>query len=338
MSLLTGLSEEQVVLRDAVRALLAKRSDSAAVRQAVTLPRGYDESLWQLLCELVDGAGDAELHLVMEDLGRTLTPSPLLGSILSARLLRALGEAAAPLGREVVATCWAGADGQWTPASAAVSFDGSSLTGRSHYVLDGDCADRLLVVAACSDDIGVFGVDPSQPGVSRTATPTMDPTRRLAAVTFDRAHGTRIGGDAQRALDEALRGVCVALSAEQVGAAERILELTVEYTKMRRQFGRPIGSFQALKHRMADLHVLVESARSASYAAADGVLEAAVAKAYCSEAFATVAAEAIQLHGGIAITWEHDAHLYFKRAHGSSHLFGSPREHIAHLAPLAGLS
>ena len=166
----------------------------------------------------------------------------------------------------------------------------------------------------------------------------MDPTRRLATVSFDQAHGARLGTDARSALDEALRGACVALSAEQVGAAERILELTVEYTKMRRQFGRPIGSFQALKHRMADLHVLVESARSASYATADGVLDASVAKAYCSEAFVTVAGEAIQMHGGIAITWEHDAHLYFKRAHGSSHLFGSPREHIAHLAPLAGLS
>ena len=165
----------------------------------------------------------------------------------------------------------------------------------------------------------------------------MDPTRRLTVVTFESARAAPLDGDAGAALDSALRAACVALSAEQVGAAERILELTVEYTKIRRQFGRPIGSFQALKHRMADLHVLVESARSASYAAADGVLDAAVAKAYCSEAFSAVAAEAIQLHGGIAITWEHDAHLYFKRAHGSSLLFGSPGEHIAHLTPLAGL-
>jgi alkylation response protein AidB-like acyl-CoA dehydrogenase len=124
------------------------------------------------------------------------------------------------------------------------------------------------------------------------------------------------------------------LSAEQVGAAARCLELTVEHTKTRVQFGRPIGGFQALKHRMADLHVLVETARSASAAAVDPI-SAAVAKVHCSEALCRVAAEMIQLHGGIAITWEHDAHLYFKRAHGSAHLFGSPAGHVARLSALA---
>ena len=337
MTLLDGQSDEQAGLRDAVRTLLAKRSDSAAVRRAIALPRGYDESLWQLLCELVDGAGDGELHLVMAELGRTLTPSPLLGQILSARLLRALGQSEPPLGDSIVATCWAGADGHWSPSGAAVSFDGSGVSGQAHYVLDGSFADVLLVVAKTADGIRVMRVDPSGPGVSRQDVPTMDPTRRLTVVTFESARAAPLDGDAGAALDSALRAACVALSAEQVGAAERILELTVEYTKIRRQFGRPIGSFQALKHRMADLHVLVESAWSASYAAADGVLDAAVAKAYCSEAFSAVAAEAIQLHGGIAITWEHDAHLYFKRAHSSSLLFGSPGEHIAHLTPLAGL-
>jgi alkylation response protein AidB-like acyl-CoA dehydrogenase len=118
---------------------------------------------------------------------------------------------------------------------------------------------------------------------------------------------------------------------EQVGSADAIFELTVGYTKVRHQFGRPIGSFQALKHRMADLHVLLEAARSAAYAAGDGSLHPSAAKAYCSEAFQTIAGEAIQLHGGIAITWEHDAHLYFKRAHGSAALFGAPREHLRRL-------
>jgi hypothetical protein len=114
--------------------------------------------------------------------------------------------------------------------------------------------------------------------------------------------------------------------------------MTVEYTKVRYQFGRAIGSFQALKHRMADLYVLLEAARSASYAAADGAVHPSVAKAFCSQAFHTIAAEAIQLHGGIAITWEHDAQLYFKRAHGSAQLFGAPRDHVARLAAVAGLS
>src|SRR5918997_1276700 len=123
---------------------------------------------------------------------------------------------------------------------------------------------------------------------------------------------------------------CVALAAESAGAAARCLELTVDHTKQRTQFGKPIGSFQALKHRMADLHVLVETAKSASRAATDEI-SAAVAKVYCSEAFFQVAAEMIQLHGGIAITWEHDAHLYLKRAHGSAQLFGSPADHMSRL-------
>lgn len=361
MTLLDGLTPEQAGLRDAVRTLLAKRSDSAAVRKAVDLPRGHDEALWLVLCEQIGvaalavpeefggvGASLAETHLVMEELGRTLTPSPLLGSgVLAAQTLLALddrsaGERLLPGiadGSTIAALCWAGADGRWSPDAAAVTATSSNgdwaLTGTTHYVLDGDTADLLLVVASFGDEIGVFEVDPAH--AVRTHTPTMDLTRRLATVTFRQAPAARIGGDATAALTGARDAACVALSAEQVGAAERILELTVEYTKMRVQFGRPIGSFQALKHRMADLHVLVESARSASYAAVSGVVEPTVAKAYCSEAFFAVAAEAIQLHGGIAITWEHDAHLYFKRAQGSAQLFGQPAAHLARLAAPAGL-
>jgi alkylation response protein AidB-like acyl-CoA dehydrogenase len=155
-------------------------------------------------------------------------------------------------------------------------------------------------------------------------------------VRVDGVTGTRIGPPcATDALAAALHAAVVALSAEQVGAASQALETTVEYSKVRHQFGRPIGSFQALKHRMADLHVLLEAARSAAYAAADGSVHPSVAKAYCSEAFRTIAAEMIQIHGGIAITWEHDAHLYFKRAHSSGELFGSPGRHLAYLAGTA---
>jgi hypothetical protein len=360
-------SAEHVSLRDSVRGLLTKRSDSAAVRAAITTECGYDEQLWALLCEQIGiaalsipeqygGAGATllETHLVLEELGRTLTPAPLLGSaVLSAQLLLALEDADAcrrllpPIaaGTSIVALCWAGPDGRWDPAISAVRVVGGegtpaspevTLAGQAHYVLDGDLADVLLVVAGVGAVTEVFEVDPHQSGVSRIHEPTMDPTRRLARVRLDEARGRRIGAtDATAALTHARDSACVALSAEQVGGAARILEVTVEYSKLRVQFGRPIGSFQALKHRMADLHVLVEAARSASYGAVDGLVPAAVAKVYCSEAFFTVAAEAIQLHGGIAITWEHDAHLYFKRAHGSSQLFGSPGEHVARLAAVA---
>jgi alkylation response protein AidB-like acyl-CoA dehydrogenase len=356
---MTASEEEQEGLRDAVRTLLAKRSGSAAVRAAMVSERGYDEQLWGVLCGQIGvaalaipekfggaGAGLLETHLVLEELGRTLTPTPLLGSsVLAAQLLLALddGEACERLlpgiaDGGIAAVCWTGPDGHWDPAGAAVVAADRTLTGRAHYVLDGDIADVLLVVAREGDDIAAFEVEPMRPGVTRNRTKAMDPTRRLATVSFDAVPGRRIGGgDATAALRAARDAACVALSAEQVGAASRILELTVEYAKVRVQFGRPIGSFQALKHRMADLYVLVEAARSASYGAAHGTLDAAVAKAYCAEAFFTVAAEAIQLHGGIAITWEHYAHLYFKRAHGSAQLFGQPSEHVARMAVMAGI-
>ncbi len=357
---MTRLTEEQIGLRDVVRSLLARRSDSAAVRKAVETTRGYDEALWAVLCEQIGvaalsipehyggiGVGLLETHLVLEELGRTLTPSPLLGSaVLAAQTLVALGDEAACTrllpsiaeGRTVAGLCWAGRDGRWDPVIAAVEADGTTLTGETQYVLDGDYADVLLVVARAGDELALFEVDPAQPGVARAHTPTMDLTRRLAVVTLDGAVGRRLGtGDASAALAQVRDIACIALSAEQVGGAVRILDMTIEYSKMRVQFGRPIGSFQALKHRMADLHVLVEAARSASYAAVAGTIDASVAKAYCSETFFTVAAEAIQLHGGIAITWSHDAHLYFKRAHGAAQLFGQPGEHVTRMAAMAGI-
>jgi alkylation response protein AidB-like acyl-CoA dehydrogenase len=355
---MTIFTAEQEGLRDAVAAVLAKRSDSAAVRRAIETERGYDEELWRLLCEQIGvaalaiperfggaGAGLAELHVVQEELGRTLTPSPMLGSaVLAAQLVLATGDedACARLlpgiadATTLAAVAWATETGHWG-AQAATAF-GNSVTGDAHYVLDGDIADVLLVVAGDEHGVGVYEVDPADPTVSRRHTPSLDPTRRLARVEFDATPARRLRGDATRAVQRLHDIGCVALSAEQIGAATRILELTVDYSKIRVQFGRPIGSFQALKHRMADLYVLVESARSASYAALAGTVHASVAKAYCSEAFVAVAAEAIQLHGGIAITWEHDAHLYFKRAHGSAAMFGSAAEHIARMAALAGVT
>jgi hypothetical protein len=215
------------------------------------------------------------------------------------------------------------------------------LAGEAHHVLDGDVAGVLLAAARTPGGIALFEVDPGHHGVTRCPVSTMDSTRRLAVVRLDQAAGRLLGDGAGRAaLDRARDLACIALSAEQVGAAQRALELTVAYTKVRVQFGRAIGSFQALQHRMADLHVLVESARSLSYAAASAATgdtaglgpRAAAAKAYCSEALARVAGQMIQLHGAIGITWEHDAHRYFKRAHGAAHLFGRPAEHIARIA------
>jgi alkylation response protein AidB-like acyl-CoA dehydrogenase len=349
---MSELTSEQRELQDAVRTLLAKRSDSAAVRRAVQEPGGYDATLWKVLCEQIGvaalavperfggaGAGLREVQLVTEELGRALTPCPMVGSaVLAATLLVELADdevcsRVLPRVAEgaIASVAWADAAGRW--ADGAVRVDGAvhvdggaTLTGAAHFVLDGDLSDVLLVVA----DGAVYEVDPADAELVHT--PTMDPTRRLATVRLTGARGTRIGpADARPALRAALDAAVVALAAEQVGGAAAIFDLTVAYSKVRHQFGRPIGSFQALKHRMADLHVRLEAARSAAYAAGSGSLHPSAAKAYCSEAFQTIAAEAIQLHGGIAITWEHDAHLYFKRAHGSAALFGAPREHLRRL-------
>jgi alkylation response protein AidB-like acyl-CoA dehydrogenase len=340
-------TEDRAALRESVRSLLAKHSDSAAVRKAINSPDGYDPDLWSRLVEQVgvaalaipeeyDGVGAswAETHVVLEELGRTLTPSPFLGSaVLAAQTVLLSGDtdAASRLlpgiaAGEVVAVCWASEAGWHRPGVVA---DGDELTGTAHYVLGGDIASTLLVIAADGDSTALFEVDPGVDGVVRRRVPTMDPTRTLAEVSFSAVSARRVSSTDD--LVERLRTAAViAVSAEQVGAAQATLDLTVEYTKNRKQFGRIIGSFQALKHRMADMYALVETARSMSYAAAlsQDPQDAYAAKIYCSEAFEQVAAEAVQLHGGIAITWEHDTQLFFKRAHGTAQLFGQPREYL----------
>ncbi|WP_328361634.1 acyl-CoA/acyl-ACP dehydrogenase [Mycobacterium sp. NBC_00419] len=314
---MTSLEERQM-LRDTVVALIDKHASSAAVREAMQSPRGYDESLWTLLCEQVGvaalvvpeelgGAGGelADAAAVLEELGRALVPTPLLGTTLAELALLAADE---PDG-ELLEQLAAGA------AIGAVALD-------PDFVVNGDIAD--VVVGLETDTAGARLERWND--VTAEVTPTVDPTRRLARVTPGSTEP--IGNDPGLADIAA-----ILLAAEQVGAAARCLELTVAYTKERVQFGRPIGSFQALKHRMADLYVLVQSARAlVGDAVADPTpVSAALARLSASEAFTTVAGEAIQLHGGIAITWEHDIQLYFKRAHGSAQLFGPPRDQLRRL-------
>ena len=338
--------------------------------------------LWQRLCGEIGvaglavperyggaGAGQVETCIVLEELGRCLVPSPMLGSaVLAGQALLATGDDEAcqrllpgiASGAAIAALAWAPRAGHWDPAEPAFAArpgtgppDAWVLTGEAHHVLDGDTAGVLLAAARAPDGVGLFEVDPRHRGVNRRAVTTMDTTRPLAVVALDGAPGRRLGpGAGTRALARARDLACIALAAEQAGAAQRALELTVAYTKARVQFGRPIGSFQALQHRMADLHVLVESARSLCYAAAfaadDGAstgagtdpgadsarlgMLAAAAKAHCSQALTRAAGQMIQLHGAIGITWEHDAHRYFKRAHGAGQLFGPPEEHVARIA------
>ncbi|CAJ1504571.1 acyl-CoA dehydrogenase family protein [[Mycobacterium] kokjensenii] len=307
-------NEERDLLRATVAALVDKHANPEAVRAAMESERGYDENLWQLLCEQVGAAalvvpeelggaggelGDAAV--VLEELGKALVPTPLLGTVLAELALLAAPEPDA-------ATLEQLAEGT---AIGAVVFG-------TDYAVNGDIAD--VVVGAQDGQLQRWTEFSSQPAA------TMDPTRRLGRVTAGQT--APIGADPGIA-DYA----AILLAAEQVGAAARCLDLTVEYTKSRVQFGRAIGSFQALKHRMADLYVAVSSARAVvdDAVAEPSATSAALARVVASEAFSKVAGEAVQLHGGIAITWESDIQLYFKRAHGSSQLLGQPAEQLRRL-------
>ena len=348
------LTVERRDLRDAVRGLIAKAEAG--------------RSPWRRLCDEIGvaglavperyggaGAGLAEICVVMEELGRNLTSTPMLGSaVLATAAVLASGDDAAcerllPAmadGSATAALAWTTRPGHWDIAEVACEARGAGgsagagweLDGEAHYVLDGDAADVLLVAASTPDGTGLFEVDPRRDGVTRAAVPTMDASRGLAVVRLTGARGRRVGGDAAGLLAFARDQACVALSAEQVGAAQRALELTVGHLLTRVQFGQVIGSFQALQHRAADLYVLVESARSLSQAVAAGPglgPRAAAAKVYCSEVLTRAAGEMIQLHGAIGVTWEHQAHRYLKRAHSGRYLFGSPARHLAAIA--AGL-
>ena len=347
-------SEEQQELASMMASLLSKHSDSAAVRAAAESSCGYDEKLWQLLCEQVGvaalavpekhggaGFGFLETAIVLEQLGYALAPSPLLATVVATEALLRSGDASAcdrllpQLASGAVGTlAWSGTSG--LPGSPeTVVADDDRLTGTVPLVLDGHSADVLLVTAGVDGGVGLFEVPLDAETLSRTRTPAMDLALGLATVQLEQVACTRIGGDVSDALRRVHAVAAAAVASLQVGVAQRGLDMTVAYSKEREQFGRPIGSFQALKHRMADLLVLVETARSAAMDAAfavegddtDLVRRTSVAKAWCSDALTQVAAETIQLHGGIAITWEHDAHLVLKRAHALSHLFGAPHRH-----------
>ncbi|MGV0744350.1 acyl-CoA dehydrogenase IpdE2 [Mycolicibacterium sp. XJ870] len=306
------MSEERQLLRETVAALVDKHASPEAVRTAMESERGYDEKLWALLCEQVGaaalvvpeelgGAGGelTDAAVVLEELGKALVPTPLLGTTLAELALLDVGD-----------------HGPLEGLAEGTSI--GTMVFNPDYVINGDVAD--VVIAADGENLTRW--------TTFTATPksTMDLTRRLSAVIP--GDTTVLGTDPGLADTAALL-----MAAEQIGAASRALDLTVAYTKDRVQFGRPIGSFQALKHRMADLFVKVSSARAVVYdAIADpSPSSASLARYFASEALSAVAAEAVQMHGGIAITWEHDIQLYFKRAHGSAQLLGPPREHLRRL-------
>jgi len=317
---------------------------------------GYDLALWRKLAEMgvvglmVEeayggaGAGPVELELVMEEAGAALLCSPLLSTgVLAAELLRALGDEDAKArllpgiadGTTIAAVAITGSTGQWTPeavAVTAVEADGGwRLDGVADYVLQAQNAAVILVLANAPDGFAVFEVDCE--GLDIEPLPTFDHTLRLAKVAFARAPGRRLNAVAPvwDAVKQTLNLALIALAGEQAGGARRCLEFTVDYAKSRIQFGRAIGSFQAIKHMAADLLLESESAISAARDAAARLAENAddadaaisLAAFACAEAFTTVTANSIQMHGGVAFTWAHPAHLYLRRARADAQLFGA---------------
>jgi alkylation response protein AidB-like acyl-CoA dehydrogenase len=355
---------ERAELAAAVSELLHDECTEQDVRRVMGSDDGFDRELWHKLAAqgvtglLVDseyggvGLGALELEAVAEATGAALLPAPFLSSVvLASALIGAAGTDADKqrllpslvAGTSVGTVALTGARGTWAPEGVAVRAASAdieegadhTLTGNAHYVVHGQVADLILVVARINGDFGVFEVAPDAEGFVRTAATVFDPTVPLSTYTFDATPARRLGTSGWDAVRHALDLALIALAGEQVGGARRIFDITVDYLKTRIQFGRPIGSFQALKHMAADLLVQVESATSAAQHAAaehDAGSEKAsgaigLAGFTCAEAYHTTAMSAIQMHGGIAFTWEHPAHLFLRRARTGLQLLGGSGLH-----------
>jgi alkylation response protein AidB-like acyl-CoA dehydrogenase len=375
-----GFNDEQELLRSTARKFFENECGSDTVRRLMETPEGISPDLWTKVAEqgwlgLVYpeaydgmGLGLVDLVVLMEEMGRAVVPGPYFSAVLLGGLaiLEAGGEAQKKewlpkiaAGDRRVALAWMEPSAQLGPAGvtlSAVEKDGRyTLSGTKLFVHDAHTADALVVAArtrpgAGADGVSLFLLPKGTKGLEVTLLPTMDQTRKLCEVSLS---DVSVGADGllgaagagwaplARVLDRAT----VALCAEMCGGAQKVLDMTVEYAKIRQAFGRPIGSYQGVKHRAADMLVDVENSKSITYYAAwaldEGAAEAplavSMAKAYVSDAYRRVAAAGIQLHGGIGFTWEHDLHLYFKRAKGSEFTFGDATHHRERVAQLVNL-
>ena len=357
-----ALSSEQLDLRQTVADLMAKRSPESEVRRLMATDAGYDPAVWSELAALGllglaipeefggSGAQAAELGVVAEQTGRALLCAPFLSTaVLTPYLLLALGdddENAVVLPRiaagDLIATVAFAEPGSARPPlhparSATGGSEGWRLSGEKTYVLDAAQAEILYVHAESDSGQGIFAVDRGAPGLTVSTLETVDQTRKQGRVVLADTPARLIGPAAAGAdaLQTALDRAAVALVAEQAGGAMHAMQMAADYARNRYQFGRAIGSFQAVKHMCVDMLLEAESALSAARhvaAAFDGaepdrLADLALAQAYCSEAFVSVAANTIQVHGGIGFTWEHPAHLYLRRARTDAQIFGEPAWH-----------
>jgi alkylation response protein AidB-like acyl-CoA dehydrogenase len=368
-----AFTEEQEELRKTVRQFLDAKSPEEAVREQMETEAGYDAAVWSQMGEQMglqglivpeefggSGYSYVELGIVLEEMGRSLLCAPFFSTVvLAANTLIHSGDEAAKAahlpgiasGETIATVAFTEPSGKWDEAGITLEASGSgsdfTLTGTKMFVLDGHTASLIIVAARTAKGVSLFTVAGDAAGLTRTSLSTMDQTRKQAKLEFSNTSATLLGTDGEgwAVLSTVLDLAAVGLAAEQVGGAQKVLEMAVEYAKVRVQFGRPIGSFQAIKHKCADMLLEVESAKSAAYygmwCAAEMNDElpsvASLAKAYCSEAYFHATAENIQIHGGIGFTWEHPAHLYFKRAKSSELLFGDPTYHRELLAQRIGI-
>jgi len=363
-----AFTDEQEQFRSAIRRFLNDKSPTIEVRRLMATAEGYDPAVWRQLSEDLAlpgihipeqyggaGFGMVELCIVTEEFGRALLCAPYFSTaVLAANAILNSGteaQKAALLpdiakGARRAALAITESDGNWDPAGIEVvatrDADGYLLDGVKSYVVDGHTADLLIVAARTPETVGreglaLFTFDGHAGGVERRLLESMDPTRKIARIEFRRAHAKLLGnleGGATpilRTLDQA----AIALANEMVGGAQALFDAAVNYAKLRVQFGRTIGSFQAIKHRLADMLLDVELAKSAAYYAAQAAAAddpewpalASLAKAAASETYLQTAIQCIQIHGGIGFTWDNDTHLWFKRAKSSEVFLGQPGYH-----------
>jgi alkylation response protein AidB-like acyl-CoA dehydrogenase len=364
------LTAEQQDLRETVAKFLAAKAPLSAQRALFDTESGFDPAVWSQLTEQLGliglvipetygglGFGPVELSLVLHEMGRTLYSGPYLPSVLAATALLHIGDRAAcnqflpdiASGETIATLAWAEADGQWAATDVATTArkvgDDWVVDGTKTLVLAVPAADLFLVTARTAAGTGLFAVQATPGVVEATVLETLDLTRRLGMVRFAAARARLLGRveETSAVLASVLDVAYAALAAEQSGGAWQCLEMSVEYAKTREQFGAVIGSYQAVAHACADMLLRAEHARSAAHyaAAAAGTAEfpiaARVASVYAAQAYDQITTATIHLHGGIAFTWEHDAHLYYRRARSSALLFGHSDRHFEAVAALVGL-
>jgi alkylation response protein AidB-like acyl-CoA dehydrogenase len=358
-----AFNHDQQLLKNSARAFLDEHCKPSVVRALWDDPRGESEAMWKDMAQLGwlglplpeayggSGLGMVETAIVLEEMGRVVCPSPYFPTLLTAAALADAGSGALKnrwlpaiaTGSARATVAWLDAEWNWEPTAtvtaAVPTTTGWTLTGTKRFVPWAHVADVLLVPARAPEGLALFLVESSAPGLTLAPVTGMDLGTRWTSITLERvpvSAEARLGaGDQAPVLERLLRRGAVGAAAEMLGAARRCLDMSVGYAKVREQFGQPIGSFQAIRHKCAEMLLKVENAFAATYYAAwaldagaeDAALAASVAKAYVSDAAREVCGDAIQVHGGIGFTWEYDLHLYFKRAKALEPMFGDPDYH-----------